>query len=87
METIKTGMVSVHTEYQALQAEWARLMLTLRSRKADTEAVEKAMIMLAAVALRLAMDIRAQAVRTGTYVLDDKRERQPAEEVFAALSE
>jgi hypothetical protein len=27
METIKTGMVSVHTEYQALQAECSRQML------------------------------------------------------------
>lgn len=86
LESVKEGLISVHREYQGLQNEWRHLMLTLRSRSADTEAVEKAMILLAATSLRLAMDIRARAVRTGTYVVDDRDRTEPApEEVLAPL--
>jgi hypothetical protein len=83
LESLKEGMLSVHEEYQSLQVAWKDLMFKLRSRKADTEAVEQAMIALGVVSLRLAMDIRARAVRTGTYVIDDRKECQPVEEPLA----
>lgn len=81
LETLKDGMLSVHTEYQELDRSWKHLMLMLRSRKADTEVVEQAMVTLASVSLCLAMDIRARAVRTGTYIVDDRKERPQAEEI------
>lgn len=80
LETLKEGLLSVHEEYQELDRVWKHLLLMLRSRKADTEVVEKALIGLGVSALCLAMDIRARAVRTGTYVVDDKKEKpQPIE--------
>lgn len=88
LETLKDGMISVHEGYQELDRCWKHLMLTLRSRKADTEAVEKSMIDLATASMCLALDIRARAVRTGTYVVDDKVERPPAfEEALVSVDD
>jgi hypothetical protein len=88
LETLKDGMISVHEGYQELDRCWKHLLLTLRSRKADTEAVEKSMVTLASVSLCLALDIRARAVRTGTYVVDDKKERPLAlEEVLVSADD
>lgn len=70
MEQLKEGMISVYTEWYALQFEWKTLQAILYSKKASTDSVETALILLAAAAAKMALDLRARVARQGDSSLD-----------------